>query len=306
MLAIEVSATQQTNLEKLEEAILLQAELLDLKANPDRPAEGIVVEARLDRGRGPVATVLVQRGTLNIGDIIVTGGEWGKVRALIDDRGRTLKQAGPSVPVEVLGLGSAPQPGDEMATVESERRAREITQFRQDNQRKARAASGVRGTLEQMFAAIQDGEIKELAVVVKSDVQGSLEAIASSLEKLGTDEVGVRMIHGGVGAITESDVALANASNALIMGFNVRANAQARELAQRENLQIRYYSVIYNVIDDVKAALAGMLSPELRERILGNAQVLEVFDITKIGKIAGCRVLDGIIKRSSKVRSAAG
>ena len=302
VLAIEVSATKHTNLEKLEEAILLQAEILDLKANPDRPAEGIVVEARLDRGRGPVATVLVQRGTLHVGDIIVTGGEWGKVRALIDDRGQPIEQAGPSVPVEVLGLGSVPQPGDEMATVESEKRAREVTRFRQDNQRKARAASGVRGTLEQMFAAIQDGELKELAVVVKSDVQGSLEAIGSSLEKLGTDEVGVRMIHGGVGAITESDIALANASNALIIGFNVRANVQARELAQRENLQIRYYSVIYNVIDDVKAALAGMLSPELRERILGSAQVLEVFDITKIGKIAGCRVLDGIIKRSSKVR----
>ncbi len=302
ILSVEVSATKQTNLEKLEEAILLQAEILDLKANPERPAQGVVIEAQLDRGRGPVATLLVQRGTLRVGDIIVTGKEWGKVRALNDDKGRSLEVAGPATPVEVLGLGSVPQPGDEMATVENERRAREVSRFREERQRMSRAASGARGSMEQMFAAIQAGEVKELVMVLKADVQGSLEAIIGSLDKLGTDEVRVRVIHGGVGAITESDVALAKASEGLILGFNVRANGQARELAQHDGLEIRYYSVIYDVLNDVKAVLTGMLSPDLRERVLGNAQVLEIFDISKIGKIAGCRVSDGIIKRNAKVR----
>ncbi|MCH7929045.1 MAG: translation initiation factor IF-2 [Proteobacteria bacterium] len=302
VLSIEVSATERLNLDKLEEAIVLQAEILDLKANPDRPAEGVVVEARLDRGRGSVATVLVQRGTLRVGDLVVVGGEWGRVRALVDDRGGKVEEAGPGVPVEILGLSGIPEAGDEVVAVESERRAREITDYRQTLLREKRAATGVRGTVEQMFADIEAGKTKTLPVVIKADVHGSVEAIAGSLEKLGTDEVAIEVLHSGVGGINESDVTLAHASGALILGFNVRANAQARELARRDQLEIRYYSVIYDLIDDLKTSLSGLLPPALRERIIGNAQVLEVFDITKVGKIAGCRVTDGVIKRTARVR----
>jgi translation initiation factor IF-2 len=302
VLGIEVSALKKTGLDKLEEAILLQAELLDLRSNPDRAAQGVVVEAKLERGRGPVATVLVQRGTLHRGDIFVAGAEWGKVRALIDDKGREVEAAGPSAPVEVLGLNGTPSAGDEFTVVENEARAREVTAFRQRKSRDARAAAGSRGTLEQMFSKISEGSVKELGVVVKTDVQGSLEAITGTLTKLATDEVAVRMLHGAVGAITEGDIALAKASNGIVVGFNVRASPQAREIARRDGVEIRYYSIIYNIIDDVKAALSGMLAPTLREKFLGNAEIREVFDISKHGKVAGCRVTEGLVKRGAKVR----
>ncbi len=302
VLGIEVSALKRINLDKLEEAILLQAELLDLKADPTRAAQGVVVEAKLERGRGPVATVLVQRGTLHRGDIFVAGAEWGKVRALIDDKGRDVETAGPSSPVEVLGLNGTPSAGDEFTVVENEARAREVTAFRQRRSRDARAAAGARGTLEQMFSKISEGTAKELSVVVKTDVQGSLEAITGSLAKISTDEVAVRILHGAVGAITEGDIALAKASNGIVVGFNVRASPQARDLARRDGVEIRYYSIIYNIIDDVKAALSGMLAPTLREKFLGNAEIREVFDITKVGKVAGCRVTEGMVKRGAKVR----
>jgi translation initiation factor IF-2 len=302
ILSIEVSATAETNLDKLEEAILLQAEILDLKANPNRPAEGVVVEAELDRGRGAVATVLVQRGTLNVGDIVVTGGEWGRVRALLDDRAELVDAAGPGTPVVILGLGGVPTAGDDVIVVDSERRAREVAAYRQAQVREIRTAAGARSSLEQMFTDIAEGKTDTLPAVIKADVQGSLEAITGSLNKLATDEVAINLLHGGVGGINESDITLAQASKAVVIGFNVRANAQARKLAQRDKVEIRYYSVIYNLIDDLKASLSGMLAPTLRERILGNAQVLEVFDITKVGNIAGCRVTDGLIRRTSSVR----
>jgi translation initiation factor IF-2 len=302
VLDVEVSAIKKTNLDKLEEAILLQAEILDLKANPDRPAEGTVIEAKLERGRGPVATVLIKRGTLRVGDIFVAGSEWGRVRALIDERGNNLKEAGPSTPVEVLGLNGTPLAGDEFVVAENESRARDIADYRQRRRREQQAAAGARGTLEQMFSQIAAGVAKELAVVVKSDVQGSLEAIVGSLEKLATNEVAVRVLHAAVGGINESDVILAKASNAVIIGFNVRANPQARDLARRDGVEIRYYSIIYDVIDDMKAALSGLLAPSLRERFLGNAAIREVFTITKVGKVAGCMVTEGVVRRGAKVR----
>ena len=300
--SIEVSAKSGSNLDKLEEAILLQAEILDLRANPNRVAEGVVIEAKLERGRGPVATVLVQRGTLKVGDIFVAGSEWGRVRALMDDRGRNLDQAGPAMPVEVVGLQGTPEAGDEFAVVENEARAREVSEFRQRKLREARAAAGARGTLEQMFSKIKAGETKELPIVVKTDVQGSLEAIVGSVQKLGTDEVAVRVLHAAVGGINESDVTLARASNGLIIGFNVRANKQARDLATRDGVDIRYYSVIYNVIDDLKAMLSGLLAPMLRENFLGYAEIRQVFAISKVGKVAGCLVTEGVVKRGAKVR----
>jgi translation initiation factor IF-2 len=302
VLDVEVSALKKTNLDKLEEAILLQAELLDLKSNPNRSGEGVVLEAELERGRGPVATVLVQRGTLKVGDIFVAGGEWGRVRALVDERGQTMREAGPSTPVEVLGLNGLPLAGDDFVVVDNEGRAREIADFRQRRKRDATAAAGGRGTLEQMFSKIASGSAKELPVVVKSDVQGSLEAIVGSLEKLSTDEVAVRVLHSAVGGINESDVILAKATGALIIGFNVRANPQARELATRDGVEIRYYAIIYDLIDDARAALTGMLSPMLRERFLGNAAIREVFNITRVGKVAGCMVTDGVVRRGAKVR----
>ena len=302
VLDVEVSALKKTNLDKLEEAILLQAELLDLSANPNRSAEGVVLEAKLERGRGPVATVLVQRGTLRVGDIFVAGSEWGRVRALVDERGLALPEAGPSTPIEVLGLNGLPLAGDDFVVVENEARAREVTDFRQRRRRDAAAAAGGRGTLEQMFSKIASGTAKELPVVVKSDVQGSLEAIVGSLEKLSTDEVAVRALHSAVGGINESDVILAKATGALIIGFNVRANPQARELAQRDGVEIRYYGIIYDLIDDVRSALSGMLSPTLREQFLGNAAIREVFNITRAGKVAGCMVTEGMVRRGAKVR----
>ncbi|MBM3600670.1 MAG: translation initiation factor IF-2, partial [Alphaproteobacteria bacterium] len=302
ILAIEVSAKTKAGLDKLEEAILLQAEILDLRANAERPAEGVVIEAKLERGRGAVATVLVQRGTLKVGDIFVAGSEWGRVRALVDDRGNAIESAGPASPVEVLGLNGTPMAGDEFAVVDSEGRARDVTAFRQRRTRDAQAAAGARGTLEQMFSKIQAGEARELAVVIKSDVQGSLEAIRGSLEKLSTDEVAVRVLFAAVGGINESDITLAKASNAMIIGFNVRANPQARDMAKRDNVEIRYYSIIYNVIDDIKAALGGMLSPTRRERQIGVAEIREIFTISKVGKVAGCRVTEGVIKRGAKIR----
>jgi translation initiation factor IF-2 len=302
VLDVEVSALKKTNLDKLEEAILLQAELLDLKTNPNRPAEGVVLEAELERGRGPVATVLVHRGTLRIGDVFVAGGEWGRVRALVDERGQSQREAGPSTPIEVLGLNGMPLAGDDFVVIESEGRAREVTDFRQRRRRDTAAAAGGRGTLEQMFSKIATGSAKELPIVIKSDVQGSLEAIVGSLEKLSTDEVAVRALHSAVGGINESDVILAKATGALIIGFNVRANPQARELATRDGVEIRYYAIIYDLIDDVRNALSGMLSPTLRERLLGNAAIREVFNITRVGKVAGCMVTDGVVRRGAKVR----
>ncbi|HXS05803.1 MAG TPA: translation initiation factor IF-2 [Rhizomicrobium sp.] len=300
--AVEVSATKGTNLDKLEEAILLQAEILDLKANPDRSAEGAVIEAKLDKGRGPVATVLVQRGTLKVGDIVVAGSEWGRVRLLQNDRGETVKSAGPSSPVEVLGLSAAPEAGDEMVVVESEARAREVAEYRGRKRREARQASNSRQTLDQLLKTRETGEKKLLPLVLKSDVQGSVEAIQGALAKLGTDEVAVQILQAGVGGITESDVILAQASGAGVIGFNVRANNQARDRAKRDGVEIRYYSIIYNVVDDIKAALSGMLAPETREKFLGNAEILEVFAISKVGKVAGCRVTEGVVRRGAKVR----
>jgi translation initiation factor IF-2 len=302
ILNVEVSALKKLNLDKLEEAILLQAELLDLTANPKRPAEGVVLEAKLERGRGPVATVLVQRGTLKVGDVFVAGGEWGRVRALIDDRGQNQVEAGPSMPIEVLGLDGAPLAGDDFIVVDGEARAREVAEFRQRRRRTAAAATAGRGTLEEMFSQIQSGQAKELAVVIKGDVHGSVEAINGALAKIGTDEVSVRNLHSGVGAITESDVILAKSTGAVIIGFNVRANPQARDMARRDGVEIRYYSIIYDVIDDVKAVLSGMLAPTLRERFLGNASIREVFNITRVGKVAGCRVTEGQVRRGAKVR----
>ncbi len=303
-LAVEVSATKGTNLDKLLEAIALQAELLDLVADPDRGAEGTVIEARLDRGRGPVATVLVQRGTLKVGALVVAGSYWGRVRALIDDKGATLEAATPSTPVEVLGFSGAPDAGDRVAVVESEARAREITEYRERQRREKLVARGpgVRTSLADMMSNLKAAGHKEMPIVLKGDVQGSVEAITSALEKLGNDEVMARVIHGGAGGITESDVTLATASKAVILGFNVRANKEARDLAEHDGVEIRYYNIIYNLVDDVKAALSGMLAPTLRETMLGNAQILELFDISKVGLVAGCRVTDGVVQRGAHVR----
>lgn len=301
---VEVSAKNKTNLDKLLEMIALQAEILDLKTNSDRPAEGTVIEAKLDRGRGPVATVLVQRGTLRIGDIIVAGAEMGRVRALISDQGEQLTEAGPSVPVEVLGFNGPPEAGDRMAVVVNEARAREITDYRthQKREKSAASASGMRGSLEQMMSQLKTSGRKDFPLVIKADVQGSLEAILGSLEKLGTDEVAARILHSAVGGISESDVTLAEGFNAAIIGFSVRANKEATALAKRNGIEIRYYNIIYDLVDDVKKAMSGLLAPTLRETMLGNAQILEVFNISKVGKVAGCRVTDGTVERGANVR----
>ncbi len=299
---VEVSATKKINLDKLLEAILLQAEILDLKANPDRAAEGVVIESRIEQGRGPVATVLVQKGTLRQGDVFVAGAESGRVRALINDRGETVKQAGPSEPVEVMGLAGAPAAGDELTVVENESRAREVALFRSQRDLKSRNAVAPRGTLEEMFTAIKAGEIKELPVVLKGDVQGSVEAIIGMLGKLPQNEVRVRILHSGVGGISASDVQLAGASGAVVIGFNVRANKDARDEAARSGVDIRYYSIIYDIGDDIKGMLVGLMKPVIRETFLGNAEVLQVFNITKVGKVAGCRVNEGVVRRGSKVR----
>ncbi len=299
---VEVSALKKTNLDALQDAILLQAELLELKANPNRAAEGAVVEARLDKGRGAVATLLVERGTLKRSDIVVVGSESGKVRAMTDDKGGQVKEAGPAYPVEVLGLNGVPEPGDKFYVVESEARAREVAEFRQRQRREKEAAKTSGTSLEQMMAQLQDSEIKELPIVIKGDVQGSVEAIVGALDKMSTDEVRVRVLHTGVGAVSESDVILAQASSAPVIGFNVRANKQARDEAERAGVEIRYYSVIYDLIDDIKGTLSGLLDPELRETFLGNAEILEVFSISKHGKVAGCRVTEGKVERGAKVR----
>ena len=303
-LAVEVSATKGINLDKLLEAIALQAELLDLVADADGRAEGTVIEARLDRGRGPVATVLVQRGKLRVGQLVVAGSHWGRVRALINDKGETVESAGPSTPVEVLGFDGAPEAGDRVAVVETEARAREITEYRERQKREKLAARGpaVKTSLSDMMSNLKATGRKELPLVVKGDVQGSVEAITAAVEKLGNEEVAARVIHGGVGGITESDVTLATASKAVILGFNVRAHKEARDLAEHDGVEIRYYNIIYNLVDDVKAALSGMLSPTLRETMLGNAQILELFNISKVGVVAGCRVTDGVVQRGAHVR----
>ena len=301
---VEVSAKNKTNLDKLLEMIALQAELLDLKTNAERPAEGTVIEAKLDRGRGPVATVLVQRGTLKVGDIVVAGAEMGRVRALISDQGETIDEAGPSVPVEVLGFNGPPEAGDRLAVVENEARARQVTSYRAHQKRENAAASisGMRGSLEQMMSQLKTAGRTEFPLIVKADVQGSLEAILGSLEKLGTDEVAARILHAGVGGISESDVTLAEGFNAAIIGFSVRANKEAASAAKRNGIEIRYYNIIYDLVDDIKKAMSGLLAPTLRETMLGNAQILEVFNISKVGKVAGCRVTDGTVERGANVR----
>ena len=299
---VEVSALTGTGLDDLLESVLLQAELLDLKANPDRAAEGIVIESKLEKGRGAVATVLVQRGTLSVGDIFVVGEESGRVRALLDDQGESIKSALPASPVEVLGAGGSPSAGDMFNVVETEAKAREIAEYRARISREKRTASGNRTTLDQMMQQLKDTELTELPIVVKADVQGSAEAISQAVDKLGTDEVCGRVVHTAVGGITESDITLAAASNASILGFNVRANSQARNLADEQGVEIRYYNVIYDLVDDMKAAMSGMLSPDLRETMLGNAEILEVFNVSKSGKVAGCKVTDGLVRRGARVR----
>jgi translation initiation factor IF-2 len=276
--------------------------VLELKANPERDAEGVIVEAKLERGRGPVGTALVQRGTLRLGDLIVAGSAYGRVRALINDLGDQVKEAGPSVPVEVLGFDSAPEAGDQFAVVESEARAREITDYRMRERRKRLAVAGQRGSLEQMMSQLKETGVKEFTLVIKGDVQGSVEAITSALAALGTDEVRARVVHAGVGGITESDVSLAATSGAVLLAFNVRANAQAREAAERDGVEIRQYAVIYDLVDDIKQAMSGLLAPTRRETFLGNAEILEVFTISKVGKVAGCRVTEGKVERGAHVR----
>ncbi|WP_075995341.1 translation initiation factor IF-2 [Salaquimonas pukyongi] len=301
---VEVSALKGTNLDSLLDAILLQSEVLELKADPDRPAEGTIIESQLDKGRGPVATVLVKRGTLRTGDIVIAGNEWGKVRALVNDHGEQVDEATPSTPVEILGLSGAPSAGERFTVVENEARAREISDYRQRLARDKAVAqmAGSRGSLEQMISQLQTSELKEAAIVVKGDVQGSVEAIEQALAKMNTEEVAARVVHGAVGGITESDVSLAAASNAPILAFNVRANKQAKEAAEREGIEIRYYSIIYDLVDDMKQVMSGMLAPERRETFLGYAEILEVFNVSKVGKVAGCRVSEGKVERGSGVR----
>ncbi len=303
-LCVEVSAKQKLNLDKLVEAVLLQAEVLDLKANPNHTAQGVVVESKMEKGRGPVATVLISRGTLNVGDVFVVGQEWGRVRSLLDDKGQRLKSAAPAQPVEVVGLQGVPAAGDDLFVVENEAKAREVSGYRQ---RKAREALSIKrvgsgSTMEQMFAQIKAGETKEFPVIVKGDVQGSVEALQGTLAKIANEEVRIHVIHAGVGSINESDITLARASNATIIGFNVRANPQARENAKRDGVDIRYYSIIYDVADDMKKAVEGLLTPEEKEKILGYAEIRQVIHVSKVGNVAGCMVTEGLVKRGAKVR----
>ena len=301
IMAVEVSAKDGIGLDQLEESVLLQAEVMELKANPNRVANGAVVEGKMEKGRGAVATLLVQRGTLKVGDIVVAGSATGRVRAVVDDKGRNLEEATPAMPVEILGLDTVPEAGDEFAVVQTEKIARDIAEYRAKKQRELRAAAQVQ-TLDQLFTAAAGNQAEELPMVIKGDVQGSVEAIMGSLNKFSGDEVAVRFLHTGVGGITESDIALAQASNAMVVAFNVRANPQARELAKQEGVEIRYYSVIYDVVDDVKALLSGMLSPHQRENMIGYAKIKEVFNVSKVGKVAGCEVTEGVIKRGCKTR----
>ena len=299
-----MSALKKTGLDKLVETILLQAEVMDLKANPDRPAEATVIESKLDKGRGTVATVLVQKGTLKRGDIVVVGAQVGRVRAITNERGQQLQKAGPSEPVEIMGLEGVPEPGDALNVVENENRAREVADYRARAKKQKTAGGGTRtGTsLESMMAKFKDSTAKELPILIKADVQGSAEAIVGSLEKLAHEEVRARVVLSGVGAINELDVQLAKGSGAPIIGFNVRASKEARDLAEREGVEIRYYNIIYDLIDDIKGVMSGMLAPHTRETFLGNAEVLEVFNISKVGKVAGCSVTDGVVRKGAKVR----
>jgi translation initiation factor IF-2 len=302
-LEVEVSATKKINLDKLLEAIILQTEVLELKANPDRSAEGTVIEAKLDKGRGNVATVLVQRGTLKPGDILVAGAAWGRVRALLNDKGGQVKEAGPSMPVEVLGFQDTPEAGDRFAVVENEARAREVADYRVQVKRdKAAARGGARTSLADMMTQLKDAGRKDFVLIIKGDVQGSVEAIVGALEKLGNDEVRARVVHAAVGGITESDVTLAATTGAVIIGFNVRASREARDASEREGIEVRYYNIIYDLVDEVKSAMSGMLAPIRKEIFLGNAEILEIFAVSKVGKVAGCRVTEGIVERGAGVR----
>lgn len=301
VMCVEVSAKAKTNLDKLLDSILVQAEVMDLKANPERRATGSVVEAKIDKGRGVVATILVQRGTLRKGDIVVAGSAYGRVRAMQNDKGLDIDDAAPSLPVEILGLDQAPDAGDEFSVAENEKAARDIVEYRREKEKK-RIAVATSKSLDQLFAAAGADATKELNVIVKSDVHGSAEAIVGSLAKFDSDEVKVRIAHMGVGAITESDVILAQTTGAIIIGFNVRAMPKAKELAAAQKIDIRYYSIIYNLIDDIKAALSGLLNPELRENFIGYAEIREIFNVTKVGKVAGCMITDGVVKRGAKVR----
>lgn len=301
-LCAEVSAKKRINIDKLLEAILLQAEILDLKANPNRTADGTVIEAKMEKGRGSVATVLVQRGTLKVGDICIAGKEWGRVRAMFNEMGHKVQETGPATPVEVLGLQGTPAAGDDFTVVADENQAREVTNYRIRKERDAKLVKSAKSAMEQMLDKIKSGEIKHLPVIIKADVQGSIEAIEGTLNKLSNDEVSVQILHSAVGPISESDITLAKASNAFVIGFNVRAIPQARDMARRDGVDIRYYSIIYDVADDVKKGLEGMLSPELKEKILGYAEIRNVFNITGVGKVAGCMVTEGLVKRGAKVR----
>lgn len=301
-LCAEVSAKKRINIDKLLEAILLQAEILDLKANPNRVGEGTVIEAKMEKGRGSVATVLVQHGTLKIGDVFIAGKEWGHVRAMFNEHGKKLQEAKPATPVEVLGLQGTPSAGDNFVVVKDENQAKEVTNYRIRKERDAKLVKSAKSAMEQMLDKIKSGEEKYLSVIIKADVQGSIEAIEGTITKLSNNEVSVHVLHSAVGPISESDISLAKASNAFIIGFNVRAIPQARDMARRDGVDIRYYSIIYDVADDVKKGLEGLLSPEIREKLLGYAEIRNVFNITGVGKVGGCMVTEGIVKRGAKVR----
>ncbi len=302
VLTVEVSAKKRMNLEKLIESVLLQAEILDLKANPNRPAEGVAIESKMEKGRGPVATILVQKGTLKVGDSFICGKEWGKVRALVDEHGKRVEMATPSQPIEVLGFENTPNAGDVFMVVESENKARDISNYRYRKERESKQVISAKSLTEQMFDKIQAGEIKELPVIIKADVQGSAEALVGTLSKIKSDQAKIKVVYAGVGGINESDITLANASKAIVIGFNVRANSQARDMAKHDGIDVRYYSIIYDVADEMKNILEGMLKPILKEKILGYANVRQVFNITKVGKVAGCMITEGNIKRNAKAR----
>jgi translation initiation factor IF-2 len=299
---VHVSAKTGLHIDDLLDAILLQSEMLDLEVQANGPAKGLVIESRLDRGRGAVATVLVRQGTLRAGDTVLAGAQYGRVRALVDDTGAQVEEVGPGLPAEILGLSDVPHAGDEVLVMADERKAREVALFRQGKFRDVRLAKSAKGSLESLFEAASEGEVQQLCLLIKTDVQGSAEALRSTLEGLSTNDVRVRVIHSGVGGITESDVNLAAASNAVIIGFNVRAEAQARRLIEQSGIDVRYHSVIYDAVDEVKAAMTGMLAPEIREQILGHAQVREIFRVPRVGTIAGCMITDGIVRRNAKVR----